>query len=99
VRVIKKKKKKRRAVQASVHVKGQLCFEIFWERGKKRDFCRQKHMPLCLNCSSEGRFKAAWKREFKLSWREAGPPHHHDDQADSDQTVVNKELSLSQVCV
>ena len=22
--------------------------------------------------------------EFKLSWREAGPPNHHDDKVDSD---------------
>ena len=35
------------------------------------------------------------KREFKLPWREAGPPNHLDDKADSDQEVVNKELSLS----
>ena len=26
-----------------------------------------------------------WKREFKLPWREAGPPDHHDDEVDSDQ--------------
>jgi len=26
-----------------------------------------------------------WKREFKLQWREAGPPNHHDDKTDSDQ--------------
>ena len=38
--------------------------------------------------------KATWKREFKLPWREAGPPTHHDDDVDSDQQVVNKELSL-----
>ena len=29
--------------------------------------------------------KAIWKREFKLPWREAGPPNHHDDKVDSDQ--------------
>ena len=29
--------------------------------------------------------KATWKREFKLPWREAGPPNHHDDEVDSDQ--------------
>ena len=23
--------------------------------------------------------------EFKLQWREAGPPNHHDDNVDSDQ--------------
>jgi len=40
------------------------------------------------------RKKATWKREFKLPWREAGPPNHHDDKVDSDQEVVNKELSL-----
>jgi len=43
----------------------------------------------------EGRCNATWKREFKLPWREAGPPNHHDDKVDSDQEVVNKELSLS----
>jgi len=25
------------------------------------------------------------KREFKLPWREAGPPNYHDDNVDSDQ--------------
>ena len=34
--------------------------------------------------------KATWTREFKLPWREAGPPNHHDDKV----SVVNKELSL-----
>ena len=43
----------------------------------------------------EGRRKATWEREFKLSWREAGSPNHLDDKVDSDQYVVNKELSLS----
>ena len=33
----------------------------------------------------EGRYKATWKREFKLPWHEAGPPNHHDDKVDSDQ--------------
>ena len=28
----------------------------------------------------EGRCKATWKRRFKLPWREAGPPNHHDDK-------------------
>ena len=32
----------------------------------------------------EGRCKATWEREFKLQWREAGPPYHHDDDVDSD---------------
>ena len=26
-----------------------------------------------------------FKREFKLPWREAGPPNHLNDQVDSDQ--------------
>jgi len=25
------------------------------------------------------------KREFKLPWREAGPPIHHDDKVEPDQ--------------
>ena len=29
--------------------------------------------------------KATWKKEFKLLWREAGPPNHHDDKVDLDQ--------------
>jgi len=33
----------------------------------------------------EGRCKAAWKKEFKLPWREAGPPNHPDDKVDSDE--------------
>ena len=33
----------------------------------------------------EGRCQATWKREFKLPWREAGPPNHLDDKVDSDQ--------------
>ena len=28
----------------------------------------------------QGRCKATWKWEFKLPWREAGPPNHHDDK-------------------
>ena len=36
-------------------------------------------------CYQEGRCKATWKREFKLPWREAGTPDHHDDKVDSDQ--------------
>jgi len=31
---------------------------------------------------------------LEKGWREAGPPTHHDDKVDSDQQVVNKELSL-----
>ena len=32
----------------------------------------------------EGKCKATWKREFKLQWREAGPPNHLDDEVESD---------------
>ena len=34
------------------------------------------------------------KGNLKLPWREAGPSNHLDDQADSDQQVANKDLSL-----
>ena len=43
----------------------------------------------------EGGCEATWRRKFKFPWREAGLPNHHDDKVDSDQQVVNKELSLS----
>ena len=33
----------------------------------------------------EGRCKPTWETKFKLAWREAGPPNHHDDEEDSDQ--------------
>ena len=33
----------------------------------------------------EGRYKAPWKREFTIPWREAGPPNHLNDKLDSDQ--------------
>jgi len=29
-------------------------------------------------------FVFLWEREFKLPWREAGPPNHLDDKVDSD---------------
>ena len=47
-----------------------------------------------VDAAYEGRCKATRKREFKLSWREAGPPNHLDDKVDSGQKVVNKEFSL-----
>jgi len=39
------------------------------------------------------RCKATWKREFKLPWRKAGPPNHLDGKVNSDQKVLNKEIS------
>ena len=44
--------------------------------------------------SLEGRCKATWKGEFKLPLQEAGPPNYLNDEVDSDQQIVNKELSL-----
>ena len=32
-----------------------------------------------LEPAQKGTCKATWKKEFKLPWREAGPPHHYDD--------------------
>ena len=40
----------------------------------------RRNMPISLAC----RYKATWKREFNLLWREAGPPDHLDDEMDSD---------------
>ena len=41
--------------------------------------------PEVSDGSRKAEFKATWKREFKLPWREAAPPNHHDDKVDSDQ--------------
>ena len=35
------------------------------------------------------------RRVGRLSWREAGPPNHFDDDGDSDEYAVNKEVCLS----
>ena len=58
------------------------------ERGEEQTLCGRR------GASGVGRCTATWKREFRLPWRKAGPPNHHDDKVDSDQQVVNKELSL-----
>jgi len=47
-----------------------------------------RHLP------RESEERLYWTRKFKLPWREAGPPDHHDDKVDSDLNVVNKELCL-----
>ena len=50
-----------------------------------------------MQLPQEGRYKATWKREFKLPWREAGPPNHLDDKVDSDQKVAIKEVCFCAV--
>ena len=40
-------------------------------------------------------YRATSEREFKIPWREAGPPNHLDDKVDLDQELVNKALSLA----
>ena len=46
--------------------------------------CRRARRSSAARSARKGRFKATWKKEFKLPWREVGPPHH-DDKVDSDQ--------------
>ena len=43
---------------------------------------------------ADNQYKSSWKREFKLRWREAGPPNYLVDEVDSDQEVVKAELAL-----
>jgi len=57
-------------------------------RGAPRREGRRERQLLDLRCL---------EREFKLPWREAGPLYHHDDKVDSDQSVVNEELSRARV--
>ena len=35
-----------------------------------------------------------YQREFKFAWREAGPRNHPIEQANSNQSIVNKETFL-----
>jgi len=35
--------------------------------------------------NDENEVELPWHGEFKLPWREAGPPNHLDDKVDSDQ--------------
>jgi len=57
---------------------------------------RERHHPLGIvfrhreQVLQDARHLRGQKREFKLPWREAGPPNHHDDKVDSDQQVVKK---------
>jgi len=46
---------------------------------------REVQVPELPPPVQEGRCKATWKRKFKIPWREAGPPNHHDDRVDSDR--------------
>jgi len=54
---------------------------------------RRGTCPECVE-ALERQMQGYLEKEIKLSWREAGPTSHHDDKVDSDQQVVDKELSL-----
>ena len=38
----------------------------------------REQLRFCLFHRKVDRCKATWKKEFKLPWREAGPPNHDD---------------------
>ena len=57
-----------------------------------RQNCMNRARP---DQSTDPKGLLSMKREFKLAWREVGPPNHQNDKVDSDQYFVNKELSLS----
>ena len=54
----------------------------FWETFVQSGVVQTKEVFQCGDL--EGRCKATWKRELKLSWREAGPPNHLNNEVDSD---------------
>ena len=62
-----------------------------FREGRVFKACRLMHHSV-LGCDVVGNTDPTWKREFKLPWREAGPPNYHDAKMASDQEVVNKEL-------
>ena len=66
-----------------------------------QDFFKKhvKRRPNGLTSERRQPKSSVWDRgrgsgEHVLPWREAGPPNHHDDKVDSDQYLVNKEVSL-----
>jgi len=69
--------------------------------GSREEICEGIHDPpmgwtrASLRALAKAAPRVSWGsgyvfRGFKLPWREAGPPNHHDDKVDSDQWVVNK---------
>ena len=61
------------------------CWTLNPQPGASRTVLTRSASVPPLPLTQEGRCKATWKREFKLPWREAGPPNHHDDKVGSDQ--------------
>ena len=57
--------------------------KVVWKKASHASFLTSASCAL-LASAQEGRYKATWKRGFKLPWREAGPPNHLDDKVDSD---------------
>ena len=56
---------------------------------------KKKTVPAALAEEGEGRLVVLRQKVVCLEHlREAGPPNHHGDKVDSDQQVVNKELSI-----
>ena len=51
------------------------------ERVREQRRSALQHLPRGL----KGSCKATWEKEFKLPWREAGPPNYHDDIVEWDQ--------------
>ena len=86
--------------------KPELC-AVVSETSHLRRRCILKHAWFCvvdlgaprslkyMSLKKGGGHGAGERPLGQLPWREAGPPNRHDDEVDSDQQVVNKELSLS----
>ena len=54
---------------------------VFHSRQGASGCAQQEHL-----FQEEGRYEATWEREFKLPWREAGPPKtSRHDEVDPDQ--------------
>ena len=61
---------------------------IKWTRTSRLSIIMINSVLTAACCAAAERSKSPaihWRREFKLPWREAGPPNHHDDKVDSDQ--------------
>jgi len=78
-----------------VGLAGLIHSQIEFHETQRRHLCRLGVHGYFAVLSRKVDVRLPGKGNSKLPWRETGPLNHLDDVMDSDQWVVNRELSLS----